>query len=75
MLKYLIVLGIFILVILLIFAPVILYFKLGWFKKFYHDLLGWHQPINDFKFNGSSLKSRCKYCGEEIMMDSQGNWF
>lgn len=30
--------------LVLFYGPVVLYFKLGWFKGFYHDLLGWHAP-------------------------------
>lgn len=53
------------------------YFKFGWFKKFFHDLLGWHMPDDDgsFYFDGCSLHDKCKHCGKEIMQDSQGNWF
>lgn len=55
----------------------ILYFKLGWFKKFFHDLLLWHQPAKceEQSFDGCSIHSICKHCGKEIMQDSQGNWF
>lgn len=42
---------------------------------FYHDILGWHKPIEEKTFNGSSACSRCRFCGKKIMMDSQGNWF
>ena len=59
----------------IIFAPMILYFEFGWFKWFYHDVLGWHKPTDEKEFDGCSLHSKCKYCGKEIMQDSQGNWF
>ena len=42
---------------------------------FYHDILGWHEPIEEKTFNRYSVCSRCKFCGKKIMMDSQGNWF
>lgn len=42
---------------------------------FYHDILGWHEPVEEKTFNGCSVCSRCKFCGKKIMMDSQGNWF
>lgn len=58
----------------IIFAPMILYFDFGWFKGFYHDVLGWHEPIDEWEFDGC-VHSVCKYCGKEIMRDSQGNWF
>ena len=58
-------------------AAAFLYLWLGWFKRFYHDLLGWHRPDEslDESFDGCSVCSVCKYCGKEIMQDSQGNWF
>lgn len=61
--------------ILIFFVPILLYEKFGWFKWFYHDILGWHKPTDEREFDGCSLHSRCKYCGREIMQDSQGNWF
>lgn len=61
--------------ILIFFVPIILYEKLGWFKGFYHDVLGWHKPIDEKYFDGYNTHSCCKYCGKEIMQDSQGNWF
>lgn len=59
----------------IIFAPIVLYEKFGWFKVFYHDVLGWHKPIDKEWFDGCNTHSHCKYCGKEIMQDSQGNWF
>lgn len=54
----------------------VLYFKVGWFKFFYHDFLGWHTPDNGpRRFDGLSEHATCKYCGKDIMQDSQGNWF
>ena len=53
-----------------------LYFKAGLFKRFYHDIMGWHLPDDSPQtFDGCSIHARCKYCGQEIMQDSQGNWF
>ena len=53
-----------------------LYYGFGWFKFFYHDFLGWHIPDNSpHTFDGLSEHARCKYCGKDIMQDSQGNWF
>jgi hypothetical protein len=56
-------------------ATIILYEKFGWFKWFYHDILGWHKPTDEKEFDGCNTCSHCKYCGKEIMQDSQGNWF
>lgn len=47
----------------------------GWNKKFFHDVMGWHEPTKNVTFNGVSYCSRCKYCKKRIMQDSQGNWF
>lgn len=57
-------------------AAPIMYFKKGWFCKWFHDALGWHQPDNSPQWSdGCSLHAKCKWCGMEIMQDSQGNWF
>lgn len=61
--------------VFIFYGSAIIYHKFGWFKRFYHDLLGWHKPTDEKEFDGCSLHSKCKYCGKEIMMDSQGNWF
>ena len=53
----------------------IVYLATGFGKWLYHDRMGWHQPDNSRSFDGCSEHSRCKYCGKEIMQDSQGNWF
>lgn len=71
----LIVIGIVVGLSFIIFTPIILYLKFGWFKVFYHDVLQWHEPIDEEWFDGCIFCSRCKYCGKEIMQDSQGNWF
>lgn len=53
-----------------------LYFKFGWFKFYYHDLLGWHTPDDSPQWSdGCSQHARCKHCGQDIIQDSQGNWF
>lgn len=36
---------------------------------------GWHKPEEKVAFDGCTWHSKCKYCGKEIMEDSQGNWF
>lgn len=61
--------------LVLFYVPPVLYFKFGWFKKFYHDFLEWHRPEDKQSFDGCSFHSKCKWCGEEILQDSQGNWF
>ena len=46
------------------------------FRRFYHDLMGWHLPADEPQgFDGCSFHAHCKFCGKEIMQDSQGNWF
>ena len=46
------------------------------FKIWYHDFVGWHLPKeDDIKTDGFIVVSHCKFCGKEIMQDSQGNWF
>lgn len=53
----------------------ILYLTTGVGKWFYHDILQWHLPNDTQSFDGCSFCSHCKYCGKEILQDSQGNWF
>lgn len=48
-------------------------FKL--YTCFCHDILGWHKPDDTHEFDGCSEHSHCRFCGKEIMQDSQGNWF
>lgn len=53
-----------------------LYFAFGFLRFYYHDILGWHTPDNSpQRFDGCSVHATCKYCGKDIMQDSQGNWF
>lgn len=42
-----------------------------------HDIMLWHEPDRDngYEFDGCSLHAKCKWCGKDIMQDSQGNWF
>ena len=61
--------------IVVMIVTAILYLKAGWFKWFYHGVLGWHEPKDEEKYDGCSYTSVCKYCGKRIMQDSQGNWF
>lgn len=60
-----------------IWLPSPLYFKWGIGKWLYHDIFGWHIPKEDEdnSFDGCSEHNHCKYCGKDIMQDSQGNWF
>jgi len=44
-------------------------------KWFFHNVMKWHLPNNEESFDGCSIHSTCKFCGKEIMQDSQGNWF
>lgn len=57
----------------LIFAGV--YFLTGFGKLFYHDVMKWHMPVWEKTSDGLNTCSKCKYCGKDIMQDSQGNWF
>ena len=58
------------------YTTMILYFKKNWFKRWYHDVLGWHMPDNSPEWSdGCSSHSKCRHCGKDIMQDSQGNWF
>lgn len=53
-----------------------IYWRFGLFKKLFHNVLEWHQPKYGIEgHDGASFHATCKYCGKDIMMDSQGNWF
>jgi hypothetical protein len=41
----------------------------------FREFMGWHNPIDISGSDGCSFQSKCKLCGEELLMDSQGNWF
>lgn len=45
------------------------------FKFFYHDILKWHEPDKEtiiyYRYN---FYAKCRFCGKEIHLDSQGNW-
>lgn len=44
----------------------------------FRELMGWHRPVSDPNighFDGASQHSICRYCGRDIMQDSQGGWF
>jgi len=63
-------------IILYIIISAVLYIYTGIGKWFYHDILHWHTPGNNQEyFNGCSIVSTCKYCGEKITQDGQGNWY
>ena len=46
-------------------------------KWFFHDILGWHEPDPEegIDIRGINIHAKCKYCGKDIIKDSQGNWF
>lgn len=46
------------------------------FKRFGHNIMGWHLPNDEPQgFDGCNFHAHCKFCGKEIIQDSQGNWF
>lgn len=57
------------------YIPIILYLNFGTFKRWFHGVLEWHRPDKTRTWNdGRATYSQCKWCGKEIMRDSQGNW-
>ena len=62
-----------VIVTFLVFA--IIYLLCGFGKKFFDSVLGWHKPSKEYKTDGISIQSTCRYCGKRIEQDSQGNWF
>ena len=62
--------------LIILFVPPILYFKKGWFRRWFHDVMHWHQPDDLPRWSGGcSPQAKSKWCGKDIMQDSQGNWF
>ncbi len=48
-------------------------FKIG---SFFCRWLHWHAPGPVLSvYDPVNVHSVCKYCGKNIMLDSQGNWF
>ena len=47
------------------------------FTWFFHDVMGWHIPDDKEpqESDGCNVHAHCKFCGKEIMQDSQGNWY
>lgn len=47
--------------------------------RFNHWLMEWHKPDDTHEIwtdkYGVNTHAVCKYCGKDIMQDSQGNWF
>lgn len=42
---------------------------------FFCYTFGWHKAPKEQYFNGFNLSGKCPVCGEDVMKDSQGNWF
>ena len=64
--------------IVTLFVFAIAYIRTGFAKRFYHDVLGWHEPADGsrhFPYMNLSPHATCRHCGREIIQDSQGNWF
>ena len=55
----------------------VLYFRLGFLSRFFHDILRWHTPDPkvELEFIGYTMHATCRHCKKHIMQDSQGNWF
>ena len=49
--------------------------EMGLFRRFTHNVLGWHAPNDTVTPVGINLVSYCRYCDRRILQDSQGNWF
>lgn len=44
-------------------------------KKPLSCCMGYHRPTGKVSFDGCSLGCVCEKCGDELLQDSQGNWF
>ncbi len=66
----------FIIFLILWYTLPLLYLTFGWFHFWFHGVMRWHQPDDSPEWSdGCSTHSKCKWCGKDIMQDSQGNWF
>ena len=66
-----------ILLLLLIFIPYMIADHFKPLQKFFCKI-GWHCHMKDYihqSFDGASEHCKCKWCGYEGMVDSQGNLF
>jgi hypothetical protein len=70
------VIGILMILLCAFIVGLLLYDIFGFFKHFYHDILGWHTPDPAFtKYDESGIRvSRCKHCGCDLVEDYKGNW-
>ena len=65
-----------VLTVVWVMGVVCLFSEGGIFGRLFHIYLGWHFPDDSPQtFDGLSIHARCKFCGKEILQDSQGNWF
>lgn len=44
-------------------------------RQFKCNILDCHKPNDEVRIEHHIIKSKCKYCGRKITIDSQGNWF
>ena len=68
------------LILLITIFPMLLYLVADHFKLLqkHYCKIGWHCHMKDYEqisFDGVSMHCKCKWCGYEGMVDSQGNLF
>lgn len=53
----------------------LLYFKFGWFKFYYHDILDWHivGDSDPIIAEDGDVHFICEHCGEDITPDDCAN--
>ena len=61
----------FLIVVILLLSIISNFSKNPWFCKFW----GWHKAPKTTKQSGINTRGICPRCIEEVMQDSQGNWF
>ncbi len=44
-------------------------------QKFLHNILGWGYPTKLVGGDNFQPTYSCKFCDDELALDSQGNWF
>ena len=75
---YIIIFIIVVTLIILCLLGALLYKRLGWFKWLYHNIFGWHEPVEadcfDFDIEDNCFIATCKCCGKEIISNDIINW-
>lgn len=53
------------------------YFRFGWFKFYFHDILGWHvsADCDPIIAEDGQIHMACEYCDEDFVDDGHQDWY